>query len=76
MTSSLARIRNAKKFSTVSCILRIMQYLSTIAIFLLGHRSIEDILIDSDYLAALLELISTLKILKSTPGAAYESRTN
>ena len=40
-TSSPALIRNAKKFSTVSCISRIMQQLSTTAFFLPGHHSIK-----------------------------------
>jgi hypothetical protein len=45
-TSSLARIRNAKKFSRVLCISRIMQHLSTTAFFLLDHRSIEGVLME------------------------------
>jgi hypothetical protein len=45
-TSSLTRIRNAKKFSRVLYISRIIQHLSTTAFFLPDHRSIEGVLIE------------------------------
>jgi hypothetical protein len=42
-TSSLTPIQNAKKFSRVSCISRIMRHLSITAFFLPDHRSIEGV---------------------------------
>jgi hypothetical protein len=58
-TSSLALIPNAKKFSTVSCVSRIMQHLSTTAFSFPGHHSIESVLEHSGILATSSELINT-----------------